>query len=104
MPVNECAPSRRPLHAHRQQTDLAARLPPGLRQCQHGRALILFHGHFAALNRTQFPALIVLADLQPQCCFRRLVEKNPETFIAAGDGADQGELGGFDLLLSSAAA
>ena len=81
------------LRARGQQTNLAAGLRgAGLRQRQNGCPLILFHGHFPAADRTQLPALIVLAEFEPERSLGRLIEKNPKSFFVACDGADQGEL------------
>ena len=43
---------------------------------------------------------MILAEFQPQRGFRRLVKENPESFVAARDGADQRKLGRLDLLFS----
>ena len=54
--------------------------------------LILFQCGFTALDRSQLPALMVLADLKPEYHLGRLIQKYSEPLIVACDGADQSEL------------
>ena len=80
--------------------DLAGRLSKArLRQHQSDELLILFQRGFPALNRSQFPALIVVADFQPDSRFGGLIEKNAKSLFVARDGPDQGERRGFGTLL-----
>jgi hypothetical protein len=58
--------------------------------------LVLFQNRFAALNRPQLPALMILTNLQAKRCVR-LIQKNPEPLILACDRAYQGELRTFRL-------
>ncbi len=85
--------------ADRQQADVAV-LATGLRQGQYRRPVILAHGHFAALNDHQPPALMIVADLQAQCRLARLIDEDSKTFVGARDGADQRKLGRFDFLFA----
>jgi hypothetical protein len=43
---------------------------------------------------------MIFTDFEPQRDLGRLVDKNPKTFVAAGDGTDQRELRRLDLPLS----
>src|SRR5271169_2185764 len=69
-----------------------------LRQGEGDDLSILFESRFPALNRSQFPALKVLTNLQPKDCFGRLIEKYREPFRIACDGTDQGKLRTLGLL------
>ena len=69
----------------------------GLRQREGDNLLIPFQDRFPALNRSQLPALIVLADPEPEDRFGRLIQKYPESLIVACNGADQRDLRTFRL-------
>src|SRR5262245_14627059 len=64
----------------------------GLRQAQYRGLLISLECCLAAQYRQQLPPLKIFADLQAQRQLGDLIEKYPETLIAAGDSADQRKL------------
>ena len=64
----------------------------GLGQRQGDNLLIPFRTALPTLNRSQLPALIVLADPEPEDRLGRLIQKYPESLIVACDGADQRHL------------
>src|SRR6185437_15176636 len=55
--------------------------------------------NLAAPNRLQFPPVKFLAQPQPKHGPSRLVDKNSELVVVAGDGADQRKLWLLRLLL-----
>ena len=65
----------------------------GLRQAQYRGLPISLKCCLAAQYRQQLPPLKIFADLQAQRRLGGLIEKYRETFIAAGDSADQESCG-----------
>src|SRR5262249_49273752 len=67
------------------------------REC---RGLVpLFQNSLASSHFAQSPAFVLLAGFQPEHRVGESAEKDAEAYLAAGDGADEGELRAFRLRL-----